>query len=983
MTAPLRSKLLGSLCTALLVLSATRALSADAPFILSGYSITSWTDSDGLPLGGVYSIVQDSDGYLWIGTTAGLLRFDGVRFTQWNDIGSTSLPASPVSAVALGSDGSLWIGLSNGGGVYRISHALAVRVDAKAHVRGTITALAEDAAKTIWAVADGTLLRLSDNGESRAFEPATAEESFTRGRVRSLSTTRSGALLVGTVDGLFRKMDDGSFKRTADGWVWSVSEDAGGTLWITDTMLGYRRLTDPPGRQIGRELNGYRLKHDRSGDLWVATIGEGLWRVRAGHGNVAEKAPLATGLLNDSVQSLFEDGEDNLWVGSTVGLHRITRQKATPVTNIGLAVTAEQTGTGDIWVGTNYGLARSRSVDGKWQTRRWPSPNIYVRSLYRDDGGVLWIGANEGLFRLYESGLRRVPLPTPFEASPVMSIASDHHGGLLLSDGLRTFDWQNGSLRALTLPANAPAGTIDVSHLDRHGRLWLAFHSGSLGALEPNGRLRVYGSNELGSTALVITSIMEDPTRDVIWAATSAGILRIAAGTTDRPVTRALPGIRVWSLVQDDSSHIWANVDLGVIRFSPEEFERGLGGNQPNQLHYDLLDPTDGLAGAPILNLRSGRNSDGKLWFIRGGALSIVDPHELSEWPVAHFPIVRVERAANEVKPFSVDQPTVFPAGTRRIELNYTAIALTSPQRLRFRYHLDGFDRDWVNAGTSRSASYTNLPPGDYVFRVAASMEDGSWQAAPTVWAFSIRPTIIQTRWFYAVSALVLALAIWGAWRFRVGLVRHQYAMVLSERARMSREIHDTLLQSFVGLAMHLDALADSLDGVSQSAQHTALRMRRQVEASIREARQSIWNLRSPILETHDLPGALRKAAEDVTDGMPIRVVLTTDGELRRLPGRLENELLRIAQEAVTNTVRHAEASRIEIELRFAPDSVALRISDDGRGMGEEATLDRESHFGIISMKERAESLGGRFTVGSPAGGGTRVEAVLPVTVAA
>jgi signal transduction histidine kinase len=262
-------------------------------------------------------------------------------------------------------------------------------------------------------------------------------------------------------------------------------------------------------------------------------------------------------------------------------------------------------------------------------------------------------------------------------------------------------------------------------------------------------------------------------------------------------------------------------------------------------------------------------------------------------------------------------------------------------------------------------------------------MEDGSWHAAPTVWAFSIRPTIVQTRWFYAVCALALALAVWGAWLFRVGLVRRQYAMVLSERARMSREIHDTLLQSFVGLAMHLDALADSLEGVSRSAQQTALRMRRQVEASIREARQSIWNLRSPVLETHDLPGALRKAAEDVTGGTPIRVVLTTNGELRRLPGRLENELLRSAQEAVTKTVRHAQASRIDIELGFAADSVALRISDDGRGLGDKATLDRDSHFGIVSMKERAESLGGRFTVGSPAGGGTRVEAVLPLTVAA
>jgi signal transduction histidine kinase len=391
-----------------------------------------------------------------------------------------------------------------------------------------------------------------------------------------------------------------------------------------------------------------------------------------------------------------------------------------------------------------------------------------------------------------------------------------------------------------------------------------------------------------------------------------------------------------------------------------------------------LYDPSDGLAGAPILNVRSGRLSDGKLWFVRGGALTLGDPDSLAGSPATTPGPVRIEGASSEDRRFAIEPHLHLPAGIKRIEVNYTTVALTHPNRILFRYRLDGFDTQWIEAGTRRSASYTNLPPRDYVFRLEADTDDGTWHDASATWNFSIQPMFYQTWYFYTACLLALSALAWGAWQFRIQLDRQRLAVVLSERTRLSREIHDTLLQSLVGVTLQLEDLANDVPGLPSGAQVRLVAMRRRIAAYIREARRSIRDLRSPMLETHDLPGALREVVSHVIAGAPVRVSISTSGQVRRCAAKVENEVLRIAQEAVTNTMRHARATRIDVVLRFEDRSVTLEISDDGCGLAEPTEHERDTHYGIISMKERAESLGGRFNIASSGPGGTKVTAVLP-----
>ena len=282
---------------------------------------------------------------------------------------------------------------------------------------------------------------------------------------------------------------------------------------------------------------------------------------------------------------------------------------------------------------------------------------------------------------------------------------------------------------------------------------------------------------------------------------------------------------------------------------------------------------------------------------------------------------------------------------TKRVQIEFTTVALSKSTRVRYRYRLDGLDSDWVDAAARHTAVYTNLPPRKYRFLVQAGTDEDGW-------------------------------------RIRVGFVRRRYGAVLEERMRLSREIHDTLLQGVVGVALQLDNVSNDR-GMPTSSKATLQDMRDQVEAYIREARQSIFDLRSPLLEEHDLVGALREVGRRAVANTEVDVTITTRGQSKRYAARLENELLRIAQEAITNAVRHAHAHHIVVAVGFDPATVSVEVSDDGRGLAKVADVHDVSHIGLVSMKERAESMGGRVTIRRSPEGGTAIVATLPSQSAA
>jgi signal transduction histidine kinase/ligand-binding sensor domain-containing protein len=957
--------------------AAVRAAPA-TPGVLTGYALTTWAESEDGPFGAIAAMAQDADGYLWIGTSAGLFRFDGMRFTPWSRIGTTRLPDAPVTALLVARDGRLWVGFDNGAGVASIRKRQVELFEPRE--MDSVTALAEGHDGTIWAVDDPGFFRL----DGRRWTRVPVMNGERPARVVNAGTFANGTVWAGTTTGLFvRGGGSDEFRQTAPDWAWAATEDDARSVWITDTVTGIRRHGESTRPRPGFDGNGYRLLHDRRGNLWVATIGEGLWRVRpAPSGDLQlQKATLQSGLFGDSVQSLLEDREGNVWVGTTVGLHRLTPQKMTPVTNIGLANAAEARGN-EFWVATSYGVVRLSPRD--WQ--RAASGNLsgpYIRSLRWDASGMLWTSTTEGLMRAEGERLQPFTIPAEYGMGSISCMVPGHKGGMWLGDGRRLVHWNKGQWAPLVPPSNAPDAPILCIHDDSAGRQWLGYPGARLGLVD--GRtFQLFPAETFGAGATTIIRVTENAD-GAVWVTTNVGISRFSNGRFTT-VTRAngLPASRASAIVEDDDHDVWVHMDVGILRIQPGEIEK-VAANPSHRVRYDFYDASDGLAGAPILSVRSGRAVDGKLWFIRGGALTIADPRAIRQWPEIEPGRVRIEAATADERRFEADGPLRVPAGTKRVGIDYTAVALAQPNRVRFRYKLEGFDTEWVLAGTRRSAVYTNLPPRDYRFLVEASTEEEGWTGASTANVrFTVMPAFYQTGWFYGLCALVAGAMVVGAWRLRVGMVKREYSAVLAERARLSREIHDTLLQSLVGVALQMDHLAHGVCAASAEARETLLRTGRRVEAYVREARQSILDLRSPVLDTVGLPEALRQIGRDVTAESQLLFSLNVTGRPRRCSARLENELLRIGQEAMINAVRHAQASQIRLDLRFDADTVSLKVLDDGRGFTPPAARpEGDPHYGLVSMRERAENLGGRLTIARSMSGGTEVEAVVPTSAAA
>lgn len=336
----------------------------------------------------------------------------------------------------------------------------------------------------------------------------------------------------------------------------------------------------------------------------------------------------------------------------------------------------------------------------------------------------------------------------------------------------------------------------------------------------------------------------------------------------------------------------------------------------------------NGLAGVPLGSAAAARSSDGSLWFAIGGNLTVADPKQLARerWN-AEAP-ARIVGATIDDRPVTPVSTGVLPAGTRKLQIDYSALRLTSPRQTRFRYRLDGFDREWVEAGGRRQAYYTNLAPGQYAFRVQANDNGGVWSAPEARWLFTLQPAFRQTRWFYALCGFGVLIAAWGAAHTRGWILNRQFAATLTERTRLSREIHDTMLQSLVGIALQVQAIAQRCGPYASEQRSQLVALRRQVEQNIREARQAVLNLRSPMLGAGGLATALTEIGRRTVEG-PTRVEVSAD-PIDSLAPEVEGELLRIGQEAITNAARHAGATRIQVDLRREADLVRLRVTDDG-----------------------------------------------------
>jgi signal transduction histidine kinase len=728
---------------------------------------------------------------------------------------------------------------------------------------------------------------------------------------------------------------------------------------------------------------GYRVMFDRDGHLWVATYGAGLWRVnvdRTVDKRMIDRAGLRTGLSSDVIQVVLEDRDGNVWVGTSGGLHRLTRRRLTPVEDLGYAIAVEPDAQGGMWVGTTTGLSQFTRDDARRGLGRVVSQGLYVRSVYDDHRGTVWVGANEGLFRLVAGHLAAVALPLR-PGTPITSIAPGQNGSVWLTDGNWLFRWNGRRLNRFQPPGELTStGRVVYAQSDRAGRLWVGFEFGQLGFVSADDTLHLLGPTEgfHASTLDVVHAVFTGDDGDV-WIGRSTGLGRFKRGrfiAIGRE--HGLLGGQVWSVISDSRQRLWLSVDRGLICLDKKEFENAV--NDPDyRVQYRLYDTLDGLAGRPFGHISASRANNGTLWFVQGGGLTRVSPEEAREDPssiVAPLFIESVVTSAQRVA--SPSQDISFPHGTGRLQINYSAVALSAPNKIRFRYRLVGVDANWIDAGTLRVAFYTNLSPGSYRFQVQASAEEGIWNTSKAELPFTIEPAFYQTRWFYAMWITVALVGVGAIWRFRLGLVKREFSLVLAERTRLSRELHDTLLQSLVGVVLQLEPIAKMIVQEPLVARNQLNRVRRQVEAYVREARESIKNLRSPSLRVRSLSTALEDFGQDAVAHTSATLHVHVSGSAV-LPPDIEGELFRIGQEAITNAVRHASAMHIDVSMESTDEFVSLRVTDDGCGFDYDSETVPDDHYGLITMRERAEELHGALTISTMAGKGTVVEVTVPI----
>jgi signal transduction histidine kinase len=435
----------------------------------------------------------------------------------------------------------------------------------------------------------------------------------------------------------------------------------------------------------------------------------------------------------------------------------------------------------------------------------------------------------------------------------------------------------------------------------------------------------------------------------------------------------------VYRILEDSEHRLWFSSNKGVFRLGENDLN-DLIAKRTTTLNPALYGTADGMltrecsgGGHPA----AWKMTDGKLWFATIKGVATVDPDHLGVNSLAPPLVIEQIRVDDQLVPLQTN--TRVAAGSTRFDFYYTAPSFIAPENVHFKYKLEGFDPDWIDGGNRRVAYYTNLRPGEYKFRVMAANNDGVWNEQGAAFDFYLRPHFYQTYWFYALLVFLAGAIVWQLYRLRVSRISTQFAAVLAERNRIAREIHDNLAQDILGISVQLELVARLMPAVAESAKPHLDRARILVRNSMAEARRYVWDLRSQDLENKDLPTALNDTARRLTRDREVQAAVQVTGTFRALPSMIENNLLRIAQEAINNSVKHAGARRIMIDLHFDTDALQLRVRDDGCGF-DPRDLNGEGHFGLIGMRERAQEIGGELRIRSEAASGTEVIVNVPLT---
>jgi len=943
---------------------------------------TAWTAKDGAPTG-VESLAQTSDGYLWISSAAGLFRFDGVRFERIDTVGGQHLPSTNVMSLLAPRSGGLWVGYRFGGASFIEGGKVTNYGPREGLPGGTVTRMVQDHAGVIWANTGRGLKRFDGSLWEDAGETFNLPSEF----VRTLSVARDGTLwiVVGRTlmflhpgQTVFSATDVQTSEEEAD-----FVETPDGTLWLTDAALGahavdgkdWITLRDPKHGPLWGKLV------DRDGTLWTSSPA-GIHRVQ----HVATDSPRDMfsnlhGLTAPYANAFLEDREGNVWIGTAAGVDRFRESRLTrlelPYGANGFAIAAGD--AGQLLVGIDFNPGAFKVTAPAFAAVQGPQ---FITCVYRDDDGDVWYGGRGIVWHAHGSRLDSLEVPADRANAnyyPIQAITKDRAGRLWVSvvrGGVFYYaddKWTRVDDPPLTMSSDAS------------GRVWLGYPGSRIKVIgpEPNSVLDLSLDDglDIGNVMAIL------PHGADTWIGGELGLARFD-GNKFHAVTqsggRQLPSVS--GIAATAEGDLWLSSTAGAIKLAADEVQ--LLTSQPDySVTVELFDFLDGMPGTPnaIRPLPSiAITSDGRLWFATTNGVVWIDPHHQRQNTLA--PNVDVQTIVADGRTYEPRAGVRLPTKARNVQISYTALSLSIPERVHFRYQL-GANEPWQDAGSRRTAYFTDLGPGDYAFRVIAANNDGVWNNVGATLEFAIPPAFYQTKWFYALCALALIAALVFAYRVRVrqvaAHVRDRLEGQLAERERIARDLHDTLLQGMQGLIWRFQAASDRIPPGEPARQLLEQSLDR-ADKLLEESRDKVKDLRPMSGAVADLAQALAAEGEQLTKLHSAQFRVSVQGAPRDLHPIVREEGFLIGREALANAFNHSAAANIEAEVTYGEHALQIRIRDDGRGISE-TVLDaggRPGHFGLLGMRERAKQLGANIEVWSKPGAGTEIDVRVPAEVA-
>ena len=972
---------------------------------------TSWTAREGAPTG-IQTITQTSDGYLWLGTPMGLFRFDGVRFTRYEGDGASSLLSSNIFSLFATTSGDLWIGYLFGGVSVIRDGRLIHYTERDGLPTASVRAIAQDSAGAMW-VATSRGLRRFDG--QRWIDVA---QSWNGPRSEATSLAVDGA---GT---MWAIADEAAFylrrgaRRLERVTIASVSMDRAeigiapdGAAWLFDSVAGAYRLGSPTDSQHLRQQEPDQTNAmliDREGGVWRRSA-KGLRRfdlqaARKAGVIPADRSDLREIMTSDFVMTSFEDREGNVWFGTAGGLDKFREprlQKIDFATDGGdPALSSGEQNT--MWVGSGSGQLFAFDSGGQLRSQTTLKGNI--SALYRDPSDALWIAGPAGVWR-------RGPASNPTLTGPfgdpqllkdqVQSMAMDVDGHLWVSvvrAGLFRVDardrWTLWGGRS-----DLPQEPATILATDDKGALWLGYTRNRVVRLDSNAAVTYSQQAGLDLGAVMALS----GRRGSVWVGGERGLARfdghafraVLGHALDQaldPATGAASDARgrrftnVLGIVETATGDLWLSTGEGVVHISAAEVRQVIAvPDRPVQ--YQLLNYLDGMPGTPQIRPVPSivESNDGQLWFSTPNGVVRIDPQRIRRNTLK--PSVLVASVTADGARHEASGEVSLPARTRNLQIDYTALSLSIPERVQFRYRLEGVDASWQDVGTRRVAYYTDLEPGDYRFQVVASNNDNVWNEEGATLRLVIPPTFFQTRWFLALCVLGIAMVVWLLVRMRLRQIiatnRWRLEERLVERERIARELHDTLLQGVQGLILKFQSATERIpaDEPARALMEQALDRADQVLA---EGRDRVTHLRTATQAQIDLVQALQRLGAEMMQESAASFRLTIEGTPRPLHPVVLEEATRIGSEAITNAFNHARAHHIGLHVTYGSRRLTLRIRDDGQGFNPALVQQSENagHWGITGMRERADRIRARLQISSRPGDGTTVELRVPAPIA-